>query len=102
VLPGEMEQVVPWTQLRALIEPHAPVAKTSRPPFALSAMLRIHFSQRERCHLVSCHANTGAQPLAGPRPARANRSDTQWYREDLRRRPGVSAISCFDIYWPEY
>ena len=42
----EMEQVVPWAELLALIEPHAPVAKTGRPPFALSAMLRIHFLQQ--------------------------------------------------------
>jgi len=42
----EMEQVVPWAQLLALIEPHAPVAQTGRPPFALSAMLRIHFMQQ--------------------------------------------------------
>ena len=42
----EMEQVVPWAELLALIEPHAPVAKTGRPPFALSAMLRIHFMQQ--------------------------------------------------------
>jgi IS5 family transposase len=33
-----MEQVVPGTQLLALIEPHAPVAKTGRPPFDLSDM----------------------------------------------------------------
>ena len=46
VLLDEMEQVVPWAQLLALIEPHAPVAKTGRPPFALSAMLRIHFLQQ--------------------------------------------------------
>jgi hypothetical protein len=46
LLPGEMEPVVPWKQLLALIEPHAPVAKTGRPPFALAAMLRIHFMQQ--------------------------------------------------------
>jgi len=46
VLLDEMEQVVPWEQLLALIEPHAPVAKTGRPPFALAAMLRIHFMQQ--------------------------------------------------------
>jgi len=46
VLLDEMEQVVPWAQLLALIEPHTPVAPTGRPPFALSAMLRIHFMQQ--------------------------------------------------------
>jgi IS5 family transposase len=41
-----MEQVVPWSALLALIAPHAPVAKTGRPPFALETMLRIHFLQQ--------------------------------------------------------
>lgn len=42
----EMEQVVPWAELLALIEPHAPRAKTGRPPFALQSMLRLHFMQQ--------------------------------------------------------
>ena len=42
----EMNQVVPWAELIALIEPHAPVGKTGRPPFAVSTMLRIHFMQQ--------------------------------------------------------
>ena len=37
---------MPWAQLLALIESHAPVAKTGRQPFALAAMLRIHFMQQ--------------------------------------------------------
>jgi IS5 family transposase len=37
---------VPWSALLALIAPHAPVAKTGRPPFALETMLRIHFLQQ--------------------------------------------------------
>jgi IS5 family transposase len=44
---AEMEQVVPWTALLALIEPHYP--KTGRPgrqPYALATMLRIHFLQQ--------------------------------------------------------
>ena len=41
----EMNLVVPWTQLLGLIAPHAPRAKTGRPPFALETMLRIHFVQ---------------------------------------------------------
>ncbi len=43
---GEMNQVVPWGELVALIAPHAPRAKTGRPPFALETMLRIHFLQQ--------------------------------------------------------
>ena len=44
----EMNQVVPWEQLVALIEPHAPKpgAKGGRPPFAVPTMLRIHFLQQ--------------------------------------------------------
>jgi transposase, IS5 family len=42
----EMEQVVPWAELIALIEPHAPQGKTGRPPFPVPTMLRIHFMQQ--------------------------------------------------------
>lgn len=42
----EMNQVVPWAELIALIEPHAPAGKTGRPPFAVVTMLRIHFMQQ--------------------------------------------------------
>jgi IS5 family transposase len=42
----EMNLVVPWTELVALIEPHAPSGKTGRPPFAVPTMLRIHFMQQ--------------------------------------------------------
>jgi IS5 family transposase len=34
--------VIPWSQLLALIAPHAPACKTERPPFATEVMLRIH------------------------------------------------------------
>ena len=42
----EMERVVPWMELAALVEPHYPKAKTGRPPFGLDTMLRIHFLQQ--------------------------------------------------------
>ena len=42
----EMDQVMPWSELLALITPHAPVAKTGRPPFDLAMMLRIHCQQQ--------------------------------------------------------
>ncbi len=42
----EMNLVVPWTELLSLIAPHAPRAKTGRPPFELETMLRIHFLQQ--------------------------------------------------------
>jgi IS5 family transposase len=42
----EMNLVIPWTELLSLIAPHAPRAKTGRPPFELATMLRIHFLQQ--------------------------------------------------------
>ncbi len=45
---AEMEAVVPWTRLLALIEPHYPKAgpKGGRPPMPLETMLRIYFLQQ--------------------------------------------------------
>ena len=42
----EMERVVPWGALVAIVEPHCPKAKTGRPPFAVETMLRIHYLQQ--------------------------------------------------------
>jgi transposase, IS5 family len=42
----EMNLVVPWAELLSLIAPHAPRAKTGRPPFEQETMLRIHFVQQ--------------------------------------------------------
>jgi IS5 family transposase len=43
----EMEQVVPWKVLLALIEPHYPKAgRPGRQPYPLATMLRIHFLQQ--------------------------------------------------------
>ena len=42
----EMEMVVPWTQLEALLEPHYPKKGNGRPPMSLKTMLRIHFMQQ--------------------------------------------------------
>ena len=42
----EMDRVVPWAQLLALIEPHAPRKERGRPPFGAAVMLRIHFLQQ--------------------------------------------------------
>jgi len=44
---AEMEAVVPWTRLQALIAPHYPKAgpKGGRPPMALETMLRVYFLQ---------------------------------------------------------
>ena len=44
----EMNLVVPWSELVALVTPHAPArgSKGGRPPFAVEIMLRIHFLQQ--------------------------------------------------------
>ncbi|MNO18248.1 hypothetical protein D3C76_79630 [compost metagenome] len=42
---AEMEQVVPWSALVALIEPHYPKADGCRKPYPLETMLRIHWLQ---------------------------------------------------------
>ena len=42
----EMNLVIPWTELLALIAPHAPAGKTERPPFPAEVMLRIHLLQQ--------------------------------------------------------
>jgi len=42
---AEMDRVVPWAQLCALIEPHYPKAGRGRHPVGLERMLRIHFLQ---------------------------------------------------------
>ena len=42
----EMDRVVPWRELVALIAPHLPEGKRGRPPFSVEALLRIHFMQQ--------------------------------------------------------
>ena len=42
----EMNRVVPWAELVALVSPFAPEGKKGRPPFAVATMLRIHFMQQ--------------------------------------------------------
>ena len=42
----QMEHVVPWASLVALIAPYYPEGRTGRPPFALETMLRVHFLQQ--------------------------------------------------------
>jgi transposase, IS5 family len=42
----EMERVVPWPALCALIEPFYPKAGNGRPPIGVERMLRIHFLQQ--------------------------------------------------------
>ena len=42
----EMEQVVPWRELCALVEPHYPKPGNGRPPTGVERMLRIYFLQQ--------------------------------------------------------
>ena len=43
---GDMERVVPWATLLAVIEPHYPKGKRGRPPVGLERMLRVYFIQQ--------------------------------------------------------
>jgi len=43
---GEMERVVPWARLCAVIEPHYPQGRRGRPPIGIERMLRIYFLQQ--------------------------------------------------------
>jgi IS5 family transposase len=42
----EMDRVVPWSELVALVTPYMPEGRRGRPPFAVEVMLRIHFMQQ--------------------------------------------------------
>jgi len=42
----EMNRVVPWADLVALVRPFAPKGERGRPPFLIEPMLRIHFMQQ--------------------------------------------------------
>ena len=42
----EMEQIVPWSALEALVRPHYAKAGNGRQPVGLSIMLRTHFVQQ--------------------------------------------------------
>lgn len=43
---GEMDAVIPWSRLLALIEPHYPSSGQGRPPIGLERMLRVYFLQQ--------------------------------------------------------
>ena len=42
----EMDRVMPWSELAALIEPHYPKGETGRKPVGLDIMLRVYFLQQ--------------------------------------------------------
>lgn len=43
---AEMNQVIPWMELVALVAPHYPTAGQGRPPMPLERMLRVYFLQQ--------------------------------------------------------
>lgn len=43
---NEMNRVVPWAELCAVIAPYYPTGENGRPPTGLERMLRIHFTQQ--------------------------------------------------------
>ena len=43
---ARMEEVIPWKQLLAVIEPHYPKGERGRPPVGLERMLRMYFLQQ--------------------------------------------------------
>ena len=43
---ARMEEVIPWTKLLAVIEPHYPKDERGRPPLGLERMLKIYFLQQ--------------------------------------------------------
>ena len=62
---AEMELVVPWEALLALIEPHYPVAGRGRRPYPLDSMLRVHLRPRPT-ELHRCRPRTGPVPVPAP------------------------------------
>ena len=43
---AEMEQVMPWSEVLGVIEPHYPKGKRGRPPVGLERMLRVYLVQQ--------------------------------------------------------
>ena len=43
---AEMEQIMPWAELLAVVEPHYPKGKRGRPPIGLERMLRVYVVQQ--------------------------------------------------------
>jgi len=67
---NEMDQVVPWRELYALIEPVYPKPGNGRPPVGLDRMLRLHFLQQwfnllDPAVEEALYASTSMQPFAG-------------------------------------
>ena len=64
---AEMDAMLPWVRLMALIAPHYPKAgpKGRRPPMPLEMMLRVYFLQNWHA-LSDSMANTTSEQKTGP------------------------------------
>ena len=64
---AEMDAVLPWVRLMALIAPHYPKAgpKGGRPPMPLEMMLRVYFLQNWYA-LSDSMADTTSEQKTGP------------------------------------
>lgn len=58
---AEMERVVPWGELCALIEPVYPKGEGGRPPVPLERMLRVYFAGQSRCSARGASATASAR-----------------------------------------
>ena len=77
----EMEQVVPWAELCALIEPVYAKAGNGRPPVGAERMLRIYFCSsgstcRTRASAGSARLTPGKSASAGAEASPPARHDT--------------------------
>jgi hypothetical protein len=75
-----MEQVVPWAELLALVEPDYPKAGNGRQPVGLEIMLRTYFLQQVVQSVGPWHGRgilrvAGAAPLCRSRSGAAGQSD---------------------------
>ena len=75
---AEMERVVPWPALCALIDPYYPKPGNGRPPVGVERMLRIYFLQQWAVQPVGPGSGRGALPFGG---------DARFVGIDLGREP---------------
>ena len=65
VLLDKMKQVMPWSQLLALIAPHVPIVKTGRPPFdlVLDQLTKARHRSNSRIHTAQSPALSSGQVI---------------------------------------
>src|SRR5437763_4490936 len=73
---AEMERVVPWSALCALIEPFYPKPGNGRPPVGVERMLRLYFLQQV-VQSVRSRGRRGALRFAGDAPFCRDRPRTR-------------------------